>query len=354
MSLPATAPEQRSELWNQYRSNLPRHLIGLSRHMQTELMQALEATGSHPHLRLNYEPFITLVGREGARLTELADVLAVSKQAVNQAANQVEAAGYIQRMPDPSDGRAKLVQLTNLGHQLMKDGGELIKTVMAEYADHLGTPQLQEFSQLMGSLHTGLALRRLRVRTVVVDNTLLLGALLPRIADHVMQRLMELTRARGHPGLKMSFQQVLILLGPQGGRIQEMARAQAVSKQAIGAIVGELETLGYIERLPAPGDARQVVVSLTPAGVQLMEHSAASVLELEREFAAILGTDGLAKLKEYAADLYDSLHLEEDVLGPVPNRADDLPALARRLKRQLGEQGALRLSKLLSAHNEVE
>jgi DNA-binding MarR family transcriptional regulator len=339
-------------LWEQYRSNLPRHLIGLTRYMQTRLMHTLTEARGHRALRLNFEPFITLVGSRGAGMTELAEILAVSKQAVNQAVNQVEAAGYVERVADPSDGRARRVQLTALGRKLMADGSELLHTVLAEFEAKLGERQLLEFSRMLGALHSGLALRGLRTTADTVDSAMLLGALLPRISDHIMQRLMELTRASGHPGLKMSFQQVLIMLGPEGGSIRDMARVQGVSKQAISAIVAELEQLAYVQRLTDPRDARQVVVSLTSAGIALLQDSASSVVELEQEFSAILGTQGLKKLKEFAADLYAALHLEEEVLGPSPERENDLTALARRLMHQLGRQKANELALLLSQFEE--
>ena len=55
----------------------------------------------HRNLRLGFAPYITLIGSRGMRLTELATVLGISRQACNQAANQVEDAGYIMRKSDP-------------------------------------------------------------------------------------------------------------------------------------------------------------------------------------------------------------------------------------------------------------
>jgi DNA-binding MarR family transcriptional regulator len=46
-----------------------------------------------------------------------------------------------------------------------------------------------------------------------------------------------------------------------------LASAEAVSHQAIGAILAVLETRGYIQRSPDPTDGRRQLVSLTDAGV---------------------------------------------------------------------------------------
>ena len=51
-----------------------------------------------------------------------------------------------------------------------------------------------------------------------------------------------------------------------------LASAEAVSHQAIGAILAALETRGDIQRSPDPTDGRRQLVSLTEAGVAHAEH----------------------------------------------------------------------------------
>ncbi|HEY1442157.1 MAG TPA: MarR family transcriptional regulator [Mycobacterium sp.] len=51
-----------------------------------------------------------------------------------------------------------------------------------------------------------------------------------------------------------------------------LASAEAVSHQAIGAILAALETRGDIQRSPDPTDGRRQLVSLTDAGVAHAEH----------------------------------------------------------------------------------
>jgi DNA-binding MarR family transcriptional regulator len=46
----------------------------------------------------------------------------------------------------------------------------------------------------------------------------------------------------------------------------EMAKAEQISPQAMGATLGALEERGLIERRPDPGDGRRAVMSLTEAG----------------------------------------------------------------------------------------
>ena len=204
-------------------------------------------------------------------------------------------------------------------------------------------------SALLSRLYDGLELPGLRVDALLNTSPRgnLLG-LLPRLTDYMMQRLMELNISKGHSGLKMSYAQVLSLIGPDGGRIQQMARLQEVSKQAIGAIATELEELGYIARLSDANDARQVVLQFTDAGWQLLSDSVTSMDELEAELEAILGTDGLSSFQELAGELYHALHIEDEIFETLESSGQvDLKLLAARLNRQLGKEGAVRLASLL-------
>jgi DNA-binding MarR family transcriptional regulator len=130
--------------------------------------------------------------------------------------------------------------------------------------------------------------------------------------------------------------------------MQVMARIQQVSKQAIGAVARDLESLGYIGRTPDPEDARQVVLALTPQGVRLLEDSIASVDELSTGFRDLLGTRALTMLERRAAALYTALGLEQEVFATP----DELGRLARSLKQQLGVQGAQALALLLQRTTE--
>ena len=58
--------------WDSYRANLPRHLIGLARYLQSSLMHTLIEECGHEGLALQFEPYITLTGTAGVGLGELA------------------------------------------------------------------------------------------------------------------------------------------------------------------------------------------------------------------------------------------------------------------------------------------
>lgn len=336
-------------LWDRYRDNLPRHLLGLSRYLQSETMHELTDQRGHGGLKISFEPYISLVGSDGCRLTELADALAISKQACSQTARQIEAAGYITRIADPLDGRAKILVLTDHGQQLVRDGAETAHDLENNFRSRMGDQAISNLIKHLAALHGGLALPRARVDQAEIDTAAYLSGLLPRLADYILHRLMQLTINRGHPYLKMSHGQVLTLIGLSGGSIGQMAAIQEISKQAISAIVNDLEDLGYLYRQTDTSDARQQLIHFTPAGLGLLEDSVSSVAELDREFCDIVGESSLGQLKAIARELYQSLLIEKDVFSP----SADINTLAEKLKTQLGRHDLLELSRLLQTDTEA-
>jgi DNA-binding MarR family transcriptional regulator len=73
----------------------------------------------------------------GSRLTELASSSGLSLSAMSELVDSLEALGYLERAPDPTDGRAKLVLLTDSGWQAIRKGRRLIRAIEADWADAL-------------------------------------------------------------------------------------------------------------------------------------------------------------------------------------------------------------------------
>ena len=330
--------------WQGYRDNFSRHLLGVTRHLQTELMDILLQDNGHRDLRLSFAPYITLIGLRGQRPSELADVLGISKQACNQAANQIEAAGYITRTPDPADGRATLLVLTDRGRKLRDDGLAAVAVLDKEFVCLVGQAAITDASKTLSEVHAQLGLGLTKGERLNLPAASM-GALLPRLGDYIVQRLMELTRQKGHPGLQLSFGQVLTLIGKSGGKIQQIAKIQDVSKQAISATATELEKLGYLRRDTDPTDARQVLLQFTDKGRELIIDSVASVDELEAEFIAITSKSAVTRLKVTFRTLYQALHLEQDIFGN--GGETDIEQLAQQIQQQLGTEESRALGQLL-------
>lgn len=350
MSLPSVKKADRGVSGSRYRHAFSQHLLGVARHLQNRMMNTLQQECGHSDLRLGFAPYITLIGEGEKRLTDLAEILGTSRQACNQAVKQVEKAGYIERRADPTDGRAKRLTLSPAGIRLRRDGVRIVARLDRQFALIVGEERIADTSRCLKKIYRHLSLG-LTEQDNALETRVIMGGLLPRLSDYTLQRLMELTREKGHPELKLSFEQVLTHIEPSGGRIQQMAAVHDVSKQAISAIATELETLGYLQRDPDPLDARQVVLNLTPHGKQLIVDSVASGRELEQEFAAIIGQAGLKRVNETLRDLFEGLGLEQETFET--NGSADLRLLAHQLQQQLGQQNSQELARLLLSQKEI-
>ena len=89
---------------------------------------------------------------EGSRITVLAEQMQISKQAVGQVVEELEQMGVVCRVPDPSDGRAKLVQFTAAGRKGMLQGLDLLKKMEADLASIVGKKRMQELGTTLSRL----------------------------------------------------------------------------------------------------------------------------------------------------------------------------------------------------------
>lgn len=95
----------------------------------------------------------------GLRLTELAERAYTTKQAMRYTVNQLEAAGYVERVPDPTDGRAKIIRLTERGWAARRLADEIIASIEGECARHLGEQRMRQFEGLMKDVSSALGVR---------------------------------------------------------------------------------------------------------------------------------------------------------------------------------------------------
>ena len=81
-----------------------------SRHAESRIVEHLRVHGFED-LTLAQARLAARIGEAGTRVTELAEQAQVTKQTAGFLVNQLEKAGYVERVPDPTDARARLVRL---------------------------------------------------------------------------------------------------------------------------------------------------------------------------------------------------------------------------------------------------
>ena len=78
----------------------------------------------------------------GCRVTELAALAHTSKQAMGYLVEELERHGYVERVPDPSDGRAQLVLRTTRGWAVNHTAREVVQATQAEWAKQIGAQRM--------------------------------------------------------------------------------------------------------------------------------------------------------------------------------------------------------------------
>ena len=78
------------------------------------------------------------IDRDGTRLTDLAARALVTKQTAGHLVDSLERAGYVERVPDPRDARARLVRIAARGHAAVAVARRVEVEVEAEWTAHLG------------------------------------------------------------------------------------------------------------------------------------------------------------------------------------------------------------------------
>ncbi|GAA3165469.1 hypothetical protein GCM10010531_17470 [Blastococcus jejuensis] len=112
------------------------------RAMETRVLEALVAAG-FDDLTMAQVRVMARLAPGGSRLTELADQARVTKQTAGFLVDQLERHEYAQRIPDPTDGRARLVRLAGRGEAAAEVAAATVAQVEAEWAAHLGAARMR-------------------------------------------------------------------------------------------------------------------------------------------------------------------------------------------------------------------
>src|SRR5215207_6642330 len=125
-----------------------------------------------------------------------------------------------------------------------------------------------------------------------------IGRLLLNAQRNYSQQALIKLRARGHEGLTLAHTNLLAHLDVSGMRITTLAERVGVSKQAIGNLVGDLETKDYIRREVDSHDRRAAVITYTAAGRKFLQDAHEVKREIEAEYTAALGEQGIEELRK--------------------------------------------------------
>ncbi len=127
----------------------------LSRDFERRARATLKRRG-HTRLQPSHQVVLASIGTRGCRLTDLARRAGMTKQAMGQIVDDLQRLGYVERTPDPADGRAKIVRFTSAGHDFVCDASETMARIWGEYASLLGDgAELDRLQQTLRRLLRG-------------------------------------------------------------------------------------------------------------------------------------------------------------------------------------------------------
>lgn len=130
-----------------------------------------------------------------------------------------------------------------------------------------------------------------------------MSTLTRRVHLTIRRQLYADVQAAGFDDLTPTHLYVFQLPGPEGVRPTELADRMNMTKQATNHLLASLEARGYLERIPAPDDARGKVLRLTARGRRVALIMVESSRRLEREWADRLGRDALERLRRQLVEL---------------------------------------------------
>jgi len=97
----------------------------------------------NPRFRLAHTQLFPHIDLEGTRVTEIAARAGITKQAVGQIVSELQADGMLERLPDPTDGRAKRVRFTARGRRALLDGVGVLQSLEADLEQQIGEARMR-------------------------------------------------------------------------------------------------------------------------------------------------------------------------------------------------------------------
>jgi DNA-binding MarR family transcriptional regulator len=92
------------------------------------------------------------IGPDGTRLTDLAEQAQITKQSAGFLVDQLEKAGYVERVADPTDARARLVTLAERGRSAQMRARRTERAIEREWTRHLGEEQMRAMREALVAL----------------------------------------------------------------------------------------------------------------------------------------------------------------------------------------------------------
>ncbi len=116
--------------------------------MYKDFRRSLEEAGI-TDVRPTHGCVFRFLREDGMRLTELASLAGLTKQSVGEIVDDLTRLGYVERIPDPTDKRAKLLRLTDKGLAAQHTGLHLFAELEREWGEAFGADRVAALRSLL-------------------------------------------------------------------------------------------------------------------------------------------------------------------------------------------------------------
>ncbi|MGH2836677.1 MAG: MarR family winged helix-turn-helix transcriptional regulator, partial [Solirubrobacteraceae bacterium] len=116
------------------------------------MLERLHANGFQD-VEMAHVSLLLYPGPQGLRPSELAAQRGMSKQAANYLLGQLERLGYLERRPDPDDGRSKRIVLTDRGQRAARTIRYAVTDVERDWEAKLGKDRFAHLKALLVELN---------------------------------------------------------------------------------------------------------------------------------------------------------------------------------------------------------
>src|SRR5262249_640500 len=115
------------------------------------LHQRLPSAG-FPDIRPPHCQVLRGIEPGSSRLTDLAAAARMTKQSMGALVDHLEAAGYVERIPDRDDARVKAIRLTSRGRQAAQAIADIGTQIESEWANEIGRARLEQLRAALAAI----------------------------------------------------------------------------------------------------------------------------------------------------------------------------------------------------------
>jgi DNA-binding MarR family transcriptional regulator len=130
-----------------------------------------------------------------------------------------------------------------------------------------------------------------------------LPALLDDLAGDSFAEFHQRLKEAGHPTIRQGHGCVFRFVHEGGSRLTDLAESSGLSKQAVGEVVDDLETLGYVERAQDPEDGRAKLIRLTERGAEARRTALEIFADIERDWTERYGAKRVATMRKLLEEI---------------------------------------------------